>query len=285
MTDTPSTGGWRDAEEARERAREAVSSAFEKTTEAVPVRSCPTCGFEAQTLEARCPSCKKRYDRALPWLKDWMRWTLGATVLAGLIVLGIALRPGIQETKQERATRLAREQAARVKAQRARLVRQQRPVKGTLADYRALPATAPEAERKTARRALVLGLESAITADARKRIEAEEMDGPVKFTECGPLQRRPDGLADDAILTKSLGRYDCVAVKSDVRRFGRTVALFGHPYVGTVNFEDGSYVFCKDNKVPGERGQALAIVKLSPVCLGLDEDAEEVGDGYVQPDE
>ncbi len=279
----PADGGWRDAEEARVRARQAVAGAFAKTPDTAPVRRCPTCGFEAATLDARCPNCRKRYDRALPWLKDWMRWTLGIGLAVGLVALGVALRPGIQETKQERATRLAREQAARASKQRALLIRQQRPVKGRMAGYEALPASAPDSERRTARRALVLELESAITADALARIKRKEMDGKVSFTECGPLVRTAE--PDDTVLTKKLGRYDCVAVSSDVRRFGRTVALFGHPYVGTVDFETGTFVLCKDNKVPGERGKLLAAVKLSPVCLGLDEDAEEVGDGYAQPEE
>src|SRR5688500_17098210 len=112
------TTGWRDAEEARERAREAVAGAFAKTPETATVRRCPTCGQEAATLSARCPNCNKRYDRALPWLKDWMRWTIAVVLGAGLVTLALALRPGVQETKQERATRLAGEQAARVSKQR-----------------------------------------------------------------------------------------------------------------------------------------------------------------------
>lgn len=277
--------GWTTAEEARERAREAVAGAFSKTPETAPTRRCPTCGHEAATLSARCPNCNKRYDRALPWLKDWMRWTLGIALAIGLVVLSLALRPGIQETKQERSQRLAREQTARVNAQRARLIRQQRPVHGRDPAYRAPAASLPDADRRAARRGLVLAIETAITRDAQKRIKARQMDGPVKFTECGPLVRTADAQADDAILTKKLGRYDCVAVQREVRRFGRTVALFGHPYVATADFQTGAYVFCKDNKVPGERGKALATVRLSPVCLGLDEDAEEVGEGYAQPEE
>jgi hypothetical protein len=279
------TTGWRDAEEARERAREAVAGAFAKTPETAPLRRCPSCGHEAATLAARCPRCNKRYDRALPWLKDWMRWTIAVVAGVGLVALGLALRPGIQETKKERATRLAREQSARVSKQRARLIREQRPVRGVVEDARLLPARAPENERKTARRAMVLFVETAITADAQVRIRQKRMDGPVRFTECGPLVRTPDGIPDDAVLTKKVGRYDCVAVKRDVRRSGRTVALFGHPYVATIDFEKGTYVFCKDNKVPGERGKALATVKLEPECLGLEAGAEEIGEGYVQPDE
>ena len=277
--------GWKDAEEARERARQAVADAFSKGPETVPTRRCPTCGLEAATLAARCPNCNKRYDRALPWLKDWMRWTLAITTVAGLTVLGLSLRPGIEETKQERSARLAREQAARVKAQRARMIRQQRPVKGRDAEYRPLPASADAGERRVRRRSLVLALETAITEDAQVRIARKELDGPVKFTECGPLVRTASGQSDDEILSKRMGRYDCVAVKSDVRRFGRTVALFGHPYVGTVDFAKGTYVFCKDNKVPGERGKALATVPLDPSCLGLPPDAPRVGNGYAIPED
>ena len=277
--------GWKDAEEARQRAREAVAGAFAKTPDSAPTRRCPTCGVETATLAARCPNCNKRYDRALPWLKDWMRWTLGIAGAVGLTVLALALRPGIEETKQERATRLAREQAELVATKRAKLVREQRPVHGRVRGYRPLPEGAPDADRLAQRRSLVLSVETAITDDAHERIARKQLDGPVKFTECGPLVRKPDGKSDDQVLGRRQGRYDCVAVKSDVRRFGRTVALFGHPYVATIDFEAGTYVFCKDNKVPGERGKALAFVKLKPECLGLEAGAEEVADGYIQPEE
>jgi hypothetical protein len=283
---TTSETGWRDAEEAREKAREIVGEAFARTTpDELPLRRCPNCGFEASTLAARCPSCEKRYDRRLPWLKDWMRWTLGALALAAAIVTAILVTPGIRETKAERATRLAREQTARVTKTRARLIREQRPVRGVATGIAPLGPDATDSERRQARRALVVALEQAIYTDAQVRIRRKTLDGPVRFVECGPLVRSPDGITDDEVLTKTLGRYDCVGVQRDVRRFGRTVALFGHPYVGTVDFTKNRYVFCKDNKVPGERGQALAKVTLAPECLGLSKDAERLGDGYVQPDE
>jgi hypothetical protein len=285
MTQPPSTG-WRDAEEARERAREIVSDAFARTTpDALPIRHCPNCGFEASTLAARCPECEKRYDRRLPWLKDWMRWTLGALAAAALITTIILVTPGIRETKSERAARLAREKTALIDSTRARMIREQRPVRGVAKELPALAADATDAEKRAARRALVVALEQAIYADAQVRIKKNQLDGPVRFVECGPLVKSPDGITDDETLTKKLGRYDCVGVKTDVRRFGRTVALFGHPYVGTVDFTKNSYVFCKDNKVPGERGQALAKVMLKPECLGLPADAEVVRDGYILPDE
>jgi len=281
----PATEGWGDAAEARERARSAVSDAFSRGTGELPRRRCPNCGHEAATLSARCPSCEKRYDRRLPWLKDWMRVSLAG---AGLLALGITVAlvsPDVQDTKRERAARLYAERSKRVTAERARLAREQAPVRGVVPGVRPVDDRLPDAERRARRRAAVVAVEEAIALDARKRIAAKRLDGPVKFAECGPLVRTPDSLADDAILTKRLGRYDCVAVKTDVRRFGRTVALFGHPYVATIDFDRMTYVICKDNKVPGERGAALAKVTLVPECLGLDEDAERFANGYIQPEE
>jgi hypothetical protein len=65
-------------------------------------------------------------------------------------------------------------------------------------------------------------------------------------------------------------------------RDGKTVAYFGHPFVAAVDFDRGSWVFCKDNKVPGERGKPLARVALDPACVGA-EGAERLGDGYIRP--
>jgi hypothetical protein len=39
-------------------------------------------------------------------------------------------------------------------------------------------------------------------------------------------------------------------------------------------------VWCKDNKVPGERGKPLAKVPIPAVCIGA-EGRPRVGDGYL----
>jgi hypothetical protein len=86
----------------------------------------------------------------------------------------------------------------------------------------------------------------------------------------GPLIHRP-GNADEADdLSNTRGRYDCVAVKRDVITDGKLVGLFGHPFVGTADFKRWTYVWCKDNKVPGERGKPLAKVPIPAVCIGAE---------------
>ena len=61
---------------------------------------------------------------------------------------------------------------------------------------------------------------------------------------------------------------------------GKVVGLFGHPFVGTADFKRFTYVWCKDNKVPGEGGKALAKVAVPAVCIGA-EGQPRVGDGYL----
>jgi hypothetical protein len=213
-----------------------------------------------------------------------MRWALGiAGALAAVAALW-AILPGVFNAKREKDAKAARVEAQHVAAERARLIREQRPVRGRAHGLARLPADAPAAERLAQRRALVDQTEAAILADARKRIAAGQLDGPVTKVSCGPLVRSPDNAGDEEDLSKRLGRYDCVAVKRDVvDEHGKVVGLLGHPFVATIDFGRRSWVLCKDNKVPGERGKPLAKVRLDPACVGA-EGQKVVGNGYAAPD-
>ena len=92
--------------------------------------------------------------------------------------------------------------------------------------------------------------------------------------------RNPGNVGEEEDLRNRRGRYDCVAVKRDVIKHGKVVGLFGHPFVGTADFKRFTYVWCKDNKVPGERGKPLAKVPIPAVCIGA-EGRPRVGDGYL----
>jgi hypothetical protein len=274
----------RNAEEAREAARRSVQAAFSRAPEGPPVRTCPNCGEEAATWRAQCPACNKRYDRRLPWLSDRARWVLGVAGAIAAIAALWAILPGVFDAKQEKDAQAAREQAQRVATERARLIREQRPVRGRAHGLAALPKDAPASERLAQRRALVGQTEAAILTEARKRIATGELDGPVRKVSCGPLVRSPDNARDENDLSKRLGRYDCVAVKRDVvDENGKFLGLLGHPFVATVDFGRRSWVLCKDNKVPGERGTPLAKVRLDPSCVGA-EGQKAVGNGYAAPD-
>jgi hypothetical protein len=239
---------------------------------------------ESATWRAQCPSCNKRYDRRLPWLSDRWRWVLGAAGAIAAIVALILILPGVFSAKQAKDREAAQAQAQLEAKERARLIREQRPVRGRAHGLTKLSSSAPAAERLAQRKALVVQAEAAILTEARKRVAAGELDGPIRNVVCDPLTRAPGNPRDENDLSKRLGRYDCVAVKRDViGANGNVVATLGHPFVATVDFSKLSWVLCKDNKVPGERGKPLAKARLDPSCVGA-EGQKVVGNGYAEPD-
>jgi hypothetical protein len=225
------------------------------------MRACPNCGVESATWRAQCPACNKRYDRRLPWLSDRMRWVLGVAGAIGAIVALILILPGVFSAKQAKDREAAQAQAQLVAKERARLIREQRPVRGRAHGLSKLPSSAPAAERLAQRKALVGQAEAAILTEARKRVAAGELDGPIRNVVCDPLVRAPGNPRDENDLSKRLGR----------------------PFVTTVDFSKLSWVLCKDNKVPGERGKPLATARLDPSCVGA-EGQKVVGNGYAAPD-
>lgn len=272
------------ADAARARARESVRAAFERGPAGPPVRVCPNCGEEAATWRAQCPACNKRYDRRLPGLSDRKRWALGvAGVVVAIAALALIL-PGVFAARDAHNAQVAREEAQRVAAERARLIRDQRPVRGRAHGLGRLPAGAPADTRLAQRRALLGQAEAAILAEARHRVSTGELDGPVRGVSCGPLLPTPEHARDENDLSKRLRRYDCVAVKRDiVNGDGQVVGQLGHPFVATLDFARRSWVFCKDNKLSGELGKPLATVRPDPACV-VAEGQPVVGNGYKLPD-
>ena len=264
----------------RTKAVEDVREIFSRAPKEVPPRTCPSCGAVHATQRAFCPSCGKRYDRRFARVSDTQRWILGGLTLAGVIVAAILILPGVFDAKRESDARAAREHAARVAAERKRLIREQRPMRGKPANLKPPGPNASSSEILAARKQLITALEGAILADAQQRVKTGELDGPVQRVSCGPLIRNPGNVGEEEDLKNRRGRYDCVAVKRDVMKDGKVVGLFGHPFVGTADFKRFTYVWCKDNKVPGERGKPLAKVPIPAVCIGA-EGQPRVADGYL----
>jgi len=264
----------------RTKAVEDVREIFSRAPKETPPRVCPSCGAQHVTQRAECPSCGKRYDRRFARVSDTQRWILAGLALTGLIVAAILILPGVFDAKRETDARVAKEHAARVAAERKRLTREQRPMRGRPAGLKPPAPTASTSAQLAARRRLITALEGAILADAQKRVKTGELDGPVKSVTCDPLIRNPGNVGEEEDLSNRRGRYDCVAVKRDVVKHGKVVGLFGHPFVGTADFKRFTYVWCKDNKVPGERGKPLAKVPIPAVCIGA-EGRPRNGDGYL----
>ena len=169
--------------------------------------------------------------------------------LAVAVVVGIALAiiiPPVEHGKQVGAARLAREQAARVAAEAASLRADQRVHE---APYLGDPVAA---------------LKAAITADAKARVAAGKLDGPIQGTDCNVAS------ADVARYPRSRV-YNCfVATAANVRGEGKDVLSEGYPFIATIYFAGHRLAWCKKNPQPGEktRGKGLARVRMSPVCAG-----------------
>jgi hypothetical protein len=173
---------------------------------------------------------------------------LGALVLGGAAALVV---PPIQHGKEKGARQERRAQAASERAERRRLARDQRVRRGR---------SGPGVDSA----ALVHALERAITRDARGRARRGELAGPILRTTCERLH-----VGSEARLERVLGRYSCLAVKSEDRSVRGYPFEVGYDFIATVHFRERSYVWCKLNLRPGEGAtHAATAVKPSRACAG-----------------
>jgi hypothetical protein len=244
-----------------------------------PLRTCPRCGREGRTRYERCPHCQASYyARSRVQQRRWTVIGAGvlAVVVAGLVVASVFAFSDRDSREQTERTRSARV----IKDLRAKLVREQAPHHAAAPQLRP-PAGATDAQQLAARRRLVVAVEHRITADVRTRIRSGELDGPVLSTSCGPILKARDAVPDDRVLTKPVGRYDCVAIKDHVIGANhRKVAELGNAFVAALNFKTYAYTWCRNTPAQGEAGVALVFVRLDRACL--DAHGRALGSGYVE---
>jgi hypothetical protein len=177
-------------------------------------------------------------------VRKLLLWGLvGALVVAGLLALII---PPLEHGKKQGAARLAREEAIQVQREAAKLRADQRV-------HRAMFTATP-----------VAALEAAITADAKARVVAGTLQGPVVATKC-----KAAGVGSTRYPQSHV--YNCfVASKDNVKGEGKDVLTIGYPFIATIYFAKHQLAWCKENPQPGEktRGHGLARVEMSPVCAG-----------------
>jgi hypothetical protein len=241
-------------------------------------RTCPHCGFVEESTRERCSHCGRSVLVRAPRLTGRRRtavlWGGGTVALIALaVVVAVVL-----SAKSDRDARQRRADARAAAVERVRLARVQAPHRGAAARLRPA-AGAGATERLAARAALVRRVEASITRDARARAKAGELDGPIRASSCGPFLRAPDAVPDDRVLSKAVGRYDCVAVKDDISGSGGArVGTLGYPFVAALDFRRFTYVWCRNTPPQSERGPALAFVRLDRACLAAKGPA--VGTGY-----
>jgi hypothetical protein len=235
-------------------------------------RTCPACGHTEETAFEHCSRCGASFF-ARPARS---RWPLVVAAVLLLLASGAGVAV-VLDRKAERDAREAALDAAAVEREKARLRRVQAPKRGAARELR--EPDGPAAERLAARAALVEAVEASITADARARVEAGELQGVIERTDCGPVEKRPDAVTDDRKLDVPVGRFDCVAVQEPViNGEGERVADFGFAFVAAVDFGKGTYVWCRNNPPQGERGISV-YVRLDRACLAAK--GRALGTGYV----
>jgi hypothetical protein len=245
----------------------------------LPLRTCPHCGFEERSERERCSRCGKSVLVRAPRLRGRRRtvtiWGGAAALVVAVAAIALVLNAVV--SNRDKRERSAAEKA--VAAEKARLRRLQAPHRGSAAALRP-PAGATDAQILSARAALVKAAEGSITRDAQARDRAGELQGPIAGTECGPLLKAKDAVPDDRILSKPIGRYDCVAVKHSVSDVtGQSVGRLGFAFVAALDFKHFTYVWCRNTPAQGERGVSLAFVRLDRACLAAK--GRALGTGYV----
>src|SRR3954468_18736111 len=166
-------------------------------------------------MARRDPEALGPFETVGAWLHVWTpprdaevppvpkrKLAIGALIAA--VVLGAAAAvsiPAIDTGKQKGAVRERARKAALERAEARRLRIDQAPHRG--AD-RTLPARLSPAAR---RRALEADLRAGITADARARVRAGKLDGPIASTSCSRSE-----IGGEERLAAVLGRYRCLAI-------------------------------------------------------------------------
>jgi hypothetical protein len=162
----------------------------------------------------------------------------------GLIALALIIGPGIRESKSEREKAEQQERLRARQAREARIRREQRP---RFASGPAATSGVP------ARRRLVGAASASVLADARRRVEAGTMDGPIEDVDCEPFPRNVAGVGAEDSTDQRYGRYACLAVTARFERSESTTGgLLGHAYRVRVDFDSGRYAFCRIAGRPAE---------------------------------
>jgi hypothetical protein len=197
-----------------------------------PIRVCPTCSAQSQTLDDTCPHCGSSFIRSrrlrakkrVESLSKWQRILVGGVligVLAGGIAAGVIAKVDhdnriAQEHKEEREER---ELAQHKKAQEERVAEEEL-------------ETEEELERIEARygRDIVEELETAITKDANG--EAEEGIGEyASETSC----EAEGGKVDTGLTAQN---FSCLAITSEEEGLQES-----YRYSATINYAKGRYTW------------------------------------------
>lgn len=245
---------------ARDVARSEVAAAL-----APRRRVCPACGRSEDGASRRCSACGEDLVARRPGRRLRLRTAaavaLGLAVAVTLVVAatGPLRRQAADDTRRANARQQAIE-AAEIRRLRA----DAQPHRATWRPRRRGEDTLAH------RRALVEQTEALITRDARARVRAGTLTGPVEGTDCEPYPGISDRREAEADPAATVGRYECIAYKArvalpeleGVERQG----VLGSPFWAVIDYGPGRIVWCKVTPRAGEGGRSLESVRVPVPC-------------------
>jgi hypothetical protein len=210
--------------------------------------TCAECGHEAVTASRSCPACGHPYIATRePVMTKRGKRRLLAGLLGAAAVLGLLALIVVPQLKDSTSASNARSEA-----ERAQTLAQAR--REIVVDQKL--RTAPVAKSA----AVIPALEAAVTRDARARVRAGSLKGPILRTDCSPWKPSPR--------TGSTLRFECTAVSAIVQRDGKAAGVIGYPVWAKADVARGRLYWCKVNPKPGEKatGEGELDVPLDPRC-------------------
>jgi hypothetical protein len=175
----------------------------------------------------------------VPWRKVAL-YGLGAAALIGVALALIV--PPLNDAKRKGEATRAREAAAVLAAERARLS----------ADQRVHTVRVTSAHGSPVEKTLVAALERAITADARGRARRGTINGPVLGTAC-------EGGGKALVVFPQSRVYKCfVTTAAGLRGQGTDVLGAGFPFVATVYTKIGRVACARRTRSPTRRVAACS---------------------------
>jgi hypothetical protein len=191
------------------------------------------------------------------------------TGLVALAFLALLLAAGlvIPNWRDSAAEQRASERAAQAKlaaAEGARITRLQQP------RFAPGPQRRPGEPALAHRARLVEAGAAAITADARRRMAAGDISGPVAGTECTPFPSGSGRRAQETDPAIPRNRYECLAYErrfplSELEGQART-GIIGQPYWLVIDYGKASLAYCLLVPRAGEGGKPLAFVRVEHAC-------------------
>ena len=247
-------------EQAKARQRDEVAQLF-----ASRAWHCTRCGSENPPTRATCEKCgAPRVERVRRFERGKRAYLVIGLVAVAVTVGAILVVPGLRDSADEERRAQERALAARVAAERERLARDVVPKRQELPRRRA--GEDPLEHRGRA----VAAIEAFISADARARVAAGQMEGPVAGTSCSPYPRTDTRAQAEADPDLDAARYDCVAFRRRVQLpelEGRSrTGLLGQPFWAVADYGAGQVTWCKVTPRAGEGGRVLAFVPVPEPC-------------------